>query len=394
VSKRLFDFLLCLLLLILLTGCWDNIAIEERGFVVGSALDKSDEVTDEQDQLILTNQFVIPSGISTNAVGGGTGSSAFTNLSATGDSIFAMDTDMASLTSKMPFFEHLQLLVVSEDLIGTPNLFTNTLDVFIRDKQMRRGVNIIVAKDAKSILDIQPENEKIPTVYIEDLLKNSLEKASLFKPVSVGEIHEHLLTNSSFAIPKIKPLEHEVEYEGAVVYHGVEHKAVGSLDKVEMTGLNLITTKDMHGGTLEFHYEEDLITFQIYNAKSKIKIDDQDPENIKIDINIGVEGGIAEVFGNKSLHEGKNIKGIEKAAAKKIEELVNATVEKAQKELNADIFRFDDTMRQRHFQTWEKIKDNWEQGENYFAESDIQVTGKARVRTAGATDKTHKDKKE
>src|SRR5690625_3793832 len=111
-------------------------------------------------------------------------------------------------------------------------------------------------------------------------------------------------------------------------------------------------------------------------------------------INIGVEGGIEEVFGKKSLHEGKNIKGIEKAAAKKIEELVNATVEKAQKELNADIFRFDDTMRQRHFQTWEKIKDNWEQGENYFAESDIQVTGKARVRTAGATDKTHKDKKE
>ncbi len=393
-SKRLFDFLLCLLLLVLLTGCWDNISIEERGFVVGSALDKSDEATDEQDQLILTNQFVIPSGISTNAMGGDSGSSAFVNLSATGDSIFAMDADMASLTSKIPFFEHLQLLVVSEDLIGTPNLFTNTLDVFIRDKQMRRGVNIIVAKDAKSILDIQPENEKIPTVYIEDLLENSLEKASLFKPVSVGEIHEYLLTNSSFAIPKIKPLEHEVEYEGAVVYHGVEHKAVGSLDKVEMTALNLITTKDMHGGTLEFHYEEDLITFRIYNAKSKIKIDDQDPENIKIDINIGVEGGIAEVFGNKSLHEGKNIKGIEKAAAKKIEELVNDTVEKAQKELNADIFGFDDKMRQRHFQTWEKIKDNWEQGENYFAESDIQVTGKARVRTAGATDKTHKDKKE
>lgn len=393
-TKRRYAVLIGLLLLFLLTGCWDNIAIEERGFVVGSALDKANDEADGRDELILTNQFVIPPGIGTNAISGNASSNAFTNLSATGDSIFAIDTDMASLTSKMPFFEHLQLLVVSEELISTPNLFSNIMDVFIRDKQMRRGVNVIVTDKAKDILDIQPESGELPAIYIDDLLEESLKKTSLFKPVLVGDIHEHLLTNSSFTIPKIKPLEHEVEYEGAVVYHGVEHKVIGSLNKVEMTALNLVTTKDMHGGTLEFQFEEDLITFRIFNTKSKININDEDPEHIKIHVNIGVEGGIAEVFGNEGLHAEKSIRGIEKAAAKKIEELINNTVEKSQKELNADIFDFDDKIKKRHYQTWQKIKDNWEQGDNYFAKSDIQVTAKVRVRTAGATDKTHSDAKE
>src|SRR5690625_2175306 len=188
--------LICLLFL--LTGCWDNIAREERGFVVGSALDKADGETDERNELILTNQFVIPPGIGTNTIRGNASANAFTNLSATGDSIFAMDTDMASLTSKMPFFEHLQLLVVSEELISTPDLFSNIMDVFIRDKQMRRGVNVIATDKAKDILDIQPKSGELPALYIDSLLEESMKKTSLFKPVLVGDIHEHLLTNSSF----------------------------------------------------------------------------------------------------------------------------------------------------------------------------------------------------
>src|SRR5690625_2722024 len=197
--KRRYNVFVYFFMMLFLTGCWDNVSIEERGFVVGVALDKENQKKNGNYQLTLTNQFVIPSGASTNTTGGSGDLNAFVNFSASGESIFAIDMDMASLTSKIPFFQHLQLLVVSEELISTPNLFANTLDIFVRDKQMRRGINVIVAEgEAKDILDIQPENEKLPAIYIDDMLEESLKKTSLFKPVYVGDIHEYLLTNNSF----------------------------------------------------------------------------------------------------------------------------------------------------------------------------------------------------
>lgn len=377
-------------MIVLLTGCWDNISIEERGFVVGSALDKKDEKISGNYQLTLTNQFVVPTGLSTNGAGGE--GQAFVNLEGSGESIFAIDTDMASLTSKAPFFGHLQLLVISEDLMSTPNLFANTLDLFVRDKQMRRGINVIVSEGkAKDVLDIQPDNEKLPAIYIDNLLEDSLRKTSLFKPVYVGDIHEYLLTNNSFTIPKIAVAENKVEYEGAVVYHGFKNKVVGNLTKKEMVGLNLISTKDMHGGALEFTFEENLITFRIYNAKSKVKINVEDPDHLKINVNIRVEGGIAEVFGMKHLNHPETLKQIEKIASEKVEKLVDDIIDKAQNELNAEIFGFDDKMREGHYHTWEKMKNDWDQGENYFAKSVIQVSAKVKIRTAGATDKTKGD---
>ncbi len=57
---------LCLLPAVLvvipLAGCWDRVEIEDRGFVVGAALDLPDEGT-EENKIKLTNQFVVPSGL-------------------------------------------------------------------------------------------------------------------------------------------------------------------------------------------------------------------------------------------------------------------------------------------------------------------------------------------
>ncbi|MFB4165995.1 hypothetical protein ACE1TI_19890 [Alteribacillus sp. JSM 102045] len=45
------------------TGFWDENAIEERGFVIGSAIDMEDNSPNEVPLMTLTNQFVIPTGV-------------------------------------------------------------------------------------------------------------------------------------------------------------------------------------------------------------------------------------------------------------------------------------------------------------------------------------------
>lgn len=136
------------------------------------------------------------------------------------------------------------------------------------------------------------------------------------------------------------------------------------------------------------------MTYKIYDVKSSIHIDTKDPDNLKITVGIGVEGGIAEVFGNKNLNDPKTLAKVEKAIAREIETMAGHTFERTQKEMNADLFGFDENLNQKHYHTWQKIKDNWDHGENYFAKSNIQVKAKARIRTTGASEKMEGDRKE
>lgn len=384
--KKRYHILVYCLLVCLLTGCWDSASIEEKGFVVGSAVDVKSGKVNGNYHLILTNQFVSPLGISTEAEEGAGDQKAYMNLIAGGESIFAMDEKMASQTSKIPFFEHLKVLVISRELAATPNLLADVMDMFVRDKEMRRGIKVIVADgQASSILDVLPENEQVPALYLDNLLEYSLENTSLFRPIEVGPIHEHLLKNDSFTIPQVTPEDGEITYKGGAVFHGKKDRLVGTMNKEEMTGMDVITGGN-HGGSIEFKYNNHLITYRIYNAKSDISINTDNPEKLDINVEVGLEGGIAEMFGNEDLNSPARIAEIEKQTSEKAEKIVQNAINKS-KDLNAEVFEISDQLRKKHYDTWQEIKNDWDEGENYFRNSDIHVHAKAKVRTAGATKK-------
>lgn len=365
-NKRQYHFLTFCLIAFILTVCWDELNIEERGFVVGLAIDSAGEEVNGNHQVTLTNQLVVPPGIGSPSDGGGGSQKAYLNLSASGDSIFAIDRDMRTSTSIMPFFEHLKVIIISEDVLSTPHLFPSIMDVFFRNYQIRRVTNIIIAEgEAKKILDIIPENEKIPALYMDTLLEKGLENIGILKPVQLGDVHEFFLTDSSFTLPKYIPSEKKIDYEAGAVFYGYEGKLAGTLNKQEMQGLNLIIG-EYQGGPIEFEHEGNLITFNISQANSNIKFDTKDQEKITISVNINAEGRIAELFGTENVMDPKTVAEIEKKAGDKIKEIVLKTIEKAQNELNADVFGLKDKLKQRHYRTWERIKDDWDHGDNFF----------------------------
>jgi spore germination protein len=391
VNKQKCFFVLYCLIPFLLTGCWDETNIEERGFIVGLAIDLADEQKNDNHQVTLTNQFVVPPGIGSPSDSGGGSQKAYLNLSASGDSIFAIDKEMRTSINMMPFFEHLKVIVVSEDVLNTPDLFPSLMDVFYRNREIRRVTKVIVTEgEAKQILDIAPENEKVPALYMDTLLEINLGQTGTLKPVQLGDIHEWLLTDSSFTIPKYMPSEQKINYEAGAVFHGYEGKLVGTLNKQEMQGLNLLMN-EYQGGPIEFEHEGNLITFNITEANSKIKIDTKDQEAIIISVNINIEGYIAEVFGTEKIMNPKNTAELEKKAGEKVEEIVQKTIEKVQNELNTDVFGLKNKLKQKDYETWLKVKDNWDHGDNYFRESIFHVKAKARIRSIGDSEKSHKN---
>ncbi|WP_208591118.1 Ger(x)C family spore germination protein [Gracilibacillus suaedae] len=388
--KRSLLLLSCFTLL-LLAGCWDELPIDERGFVIGSGLDMAGKNTEGTYDITLTSQFVIPGNLSNPTQNGGREQAAFKNISTTGQSSFQLSRQMLGLTNLIPNYEHLKILIISSDIARDPKLFSSIVDGFIRDHEMRRGIKVMVSEgDAKDVLNIKTETEPLPSLFINTIVENNVKSLELIEPVRIGQLHRYLLDEHSYALPLLTLSKDNVSYEGVAVFDGKSDHQVGTVSGDDLKGLRLIKG-NISNGMLLFHIDGQLMIYEINAAKSSIKINAANPDNVKISISIDTEGAIAEMFGGRSLLDQAYMNEIEKQIEEKIEQIVNHTVENAQQEFEVDFFGFSNILKEKHYDDWKKIKDNWDHGDKLFSKSTVDVSANAIVRTIGSSDKA-KDK--
>lgn len=376
-----------LLFSIFLYGCWDVVNIEDRGFIVGSAIDIEDEENVKDPKLTITNQMVLPAGMVAPSQGGGGSSKAFINYTAKGKSIYDMEVEVAAISSKAPFYEHLAVLVVSEDVAKKEHLFSNLLDTYIRDVNIRRGMKAVVAKgDAKDLLEFTTPNDKLPALHIENLLNESSKQVGFLKPKAIGDLEEFNLQKESYVLPYLHIKEY-LEYKSGAVFHGKKDKMVGVLNDQEMNGLELIegehTTK-----IIEFPFKEKTFAFKVIRLKSKVKVNPKNIDKIKVTIDIELEGIIKESFKQEDFNDPKVIKAVQKAISKEAKSSIEKTIKKGQEELGADIFGVWQKLESKHYDIWKKVKDDWEEGKYYFKDVVFEVNVKTEVYSTGATNKT------
>lgn len=381
-------FIVHFLILLLLTACWDSESIEDRGFIIGTAIDLAEQKNNET-ILFVTNQLVIPFNVQSTTTGGSSGEEPYINISAQGKSLYQIDQEMAKLTNKLPFFEHTKVLIISEEIARTPHLLSSLLDIYIRSPEMRRGIHVVVTKKAKQLLESEPKAEKLPSIYIDELLNTGSEKAGLYRPKSIGDIQEEILRNSSFVLPILSPVEKRIEYTGGAVFHGHKSQMIDTLTNEEVTGLNLVIGNSK-SGTLEINYKDSLITVDIKNIHNKLKIDPSNLDDIKVTIQIKMTATIEEIFGKENLQTDKNLPKIEEAFSNHMQTLVKMVFEKGKSELHADIFQLDKVLESRHPKIWKKIKKDWDHGENYFSNTTLELNVETNIRTTGAVIQTKK----
>ncbi|UJF35034.1 Ger(x)C family spore germination protein [Paenibacillus hexagrammi] len=286
---KIISIALVLLGTTVLTGCWDRVEIDQRGFVTGVAIDKNQ--SKDKHKYKATYQLVSPSGLKQGSQGGGGSTSkAYFNLSTTENSMPALSARMASKTSRSPYFEHLKIIVISEEIARTKGYFGDLLDFFLRNSEMRRGVQIIISSGkASDILNIQPVNENMPVEYITSIVKN-FRKTNFMLPQSrIGDVHEFLVRKESYAIQRIKLEDSGVTLDGAAIFDGSSNTLVGMLSGQESQGLNFIKN-ETKGGILESKLNERSIDFNIERMNRSIKLTSGETQPLTFDISIQVEG--------------------------------------------------------------------------------------------------------
>ncbi|AVQ98091.1 hypothetical protein OBCHQ24_03240 [Oceanobacillus iheyensis] len=371
---------------IFLAGCWDRVDIEERGFIVGTAIDLVKQKTENEYEVMMTNQFVIPSGIGMLMQGGG-GQQAFMNVSEKGASVFRTNRKFSRINSQVPFYQHLKVLVVSEEILKQPHLFSNMMDFFIRDHALRRSIRLMVAhEDAKEILNSAPENTDVPAMYLDDLMENVDKNTNTIKPIHIGEIQELILNQQSYVLPVVRKVGSMAEYGNVVVMDGESNQMVGSLNEDETSGLGFINGHT-EGGVLEVQVDKSPLAVEITKINQKMKITNTQRNNVEVEISILIDGNIAEYFGVKSVLDEKFLKKAEASTEKKVKELTAKTIKKVQQELNTDVLGVSKNLYQFHYDFWQEVKEDWENGENYFSSADIKINSEVRIDRVGSADR-------
>lgn len=366
--------LILLVIIVCLSGCWDRVEIEERGFVVGLALDKPEEEPQGQmynDPVETTVQIVIPSKLSPE----NRSPKPFENMSMIGDSIFEQVRNMSENSGRGLYFPHSRLWLISEQVAKTPYLLSEVTEVALRDDDARRNVKVFIAKgSAKKMLEVVPINEPTPSRYIELLGENHSKTAKIFESKRMGDLHENIVDKEDFVIPIIRYVnKKELHNGGVAVFSKDGHKMVGELNEEETESLNIILNK-YRSGVFKVKFKEKLVSIEAKKVRSGLSVKVRDTDQIKFKLDVQIEGSLEEVFGNP-LKTPKDTEKLEKAFAKKITSDIKKVIEKSQNEFHADILGFSDYLNNREHKTWKKIQNDWTEGREVFkdVETDINV---------------------
>ena len=399
-------YIFLLLSPLLLSACWDKIEVEERGFVSAIAIDlansrsaieinqqdqqqQNNEMPLQQDERVfnqninedhglhennkfkLTQQLIVPSGLSQAQNSGGNTVPAFRNLSQTGDTVIEMNRDMIKQAGRITNVTHLNVVLFSEAVASKEDLFADLMDIFLREKEMLRSVKVAIAKEhAGDFLYIVPENEKIPGTYIGKLLENK-SNLEIAQPLTVGDVQDLLLSKKSFAIPILNTVNATtINYMGLSIYNGPKKRVVGMLIGDQAKGLNFLNSKDQTG-TVTLQMNNHDITLEILKVNRQLSLKNNDKNQLKFKISIHVEAGIAEQYGSLDVMNEEHYKELKKALEKEITRMTTQTTTLLQKEVQTDLLGLNTHLYNYHYPLWSKIKDDWEAGEQYFLKSNV-----------------------
>lgn len=401
---KLFTYIVILSMLLIVTGCWDRVEIEERGFVIGAAIDITDGNKNEQshgdlsnggrkENYKLTYQFVVPGSFQGKgggrSNGGVTGEKPYFNLTSEGKTIFQISRQMSNKIGRSPYLEHIKIMILSEELSKKGYLY-DALDIFVRDHEMRRVAKVMITEgEAMNSLNVNARNEKLPIMFLESISENIQKTSSLVPPTNIGDLHSYLLKGTSFVVPRLVVDEYEANIIGAAIINSQDQKMVGTLNENETLGLNFITG-EVKSAVLEFLMKDQYFAVEVKEAKSKITANDLVNNQMKFTIEINAEGNVGESYGNLDLLNPKVLSEIEEKSIKEIELLSNQVIEKLQKEYKTDVIGIGDNLKQEHYRTWETVKKDWDKGENYFSQCVIDVKVKFKIREIGASIETVK----
>lgn len=398
------SLIIILLASLLLSGCWDARDIEERGFVLGVAVDTYPPIAtgqedpaeaDEEKPLEVTpidtgvpiytytvQLPIIRLARSPNQQGGGGDASTpkTWEITETGNSIFEMSRNLTSRTNTTIYYEHLQVIVISEAVARQG--IHKVLDFFIRDPEMRSRTKVFITKgDAKAVLDVIPRIEDYSSIYLAKTTNNARLVAKLIHWTDLGKAAQFLYEKNDFLLPYVQVSKDEVKNMGEAVFR--EDKMVGWLSGSDVEANKLIRNL-YEGGVLTSTLLPDnkgYVTLEITKAKTHITpVVTGDQITFQIDIDVVGNFVDATNFNEPGSFDQNDLDAAARAFEKSIKSQCELTLDKLKHELKVDVSRFGKILEAEKPEVWEQIKDDWR---DVYPQTKAEISVKVSIKQMG-----------
>lgn len=377
--KTICTVIVTILCITCLTGCWNRRELNEIGIVLAVAIEK-----DSSGEFIVTAQIVRPAALK---VGGGAENFPNELVTARGNSLFGAIRNMSKQIDRQPFFSHVKVLVLDEQLAR--DSINPILHFWLNSIEIRPILYVVIAKGvpAKKILSELHGIDEIQANYLSSIIKNSKlnsETSQVNLLDFVTALGSSGTTNPIAGVmelveaPPTSLLESNtgqgVKLAGTAVFK--KDKMVGYLNEKETRGLNWITGKVTTGAIQVLGSKGGVVTLEIKKADGKILVKKKDGKYI-FTIQVKEEGDLIEKQQRLDINQFPYLNDLNQKQQQAIEAEIKETLDKIQKEYASDIAGFGKVLYDTYPDEWEEIKDQWS-SLFPFVEYTVQVETKIR----------------
>lgn len=342
-------WVLFLLSLVILPGCWDRVDLEDVAIVAGVGIDK------KEDKFQVTTQTIKPGEVKK--------SSKQTVLirSSEGITIFEAVRNFIITRGKKQIWHHIDALIISEEMAREG--VKPVIDFFSRDHEPRFRMNLFISKGtAKEILEIKSEAGPIPSIS----MKKALTEHKALSKAPIVEFHnfiERLMEPYQDAyLPYIHKGTQDFEIFGTAVFR--RDRLVGELTPKETRAM-LRALGELKGGIQVISYpsgereEANYISIEIKQSASSMEARFKNGKPTII-IEIEETGFLGDMSQPIELND-EVFKEMEQVYADTIEKEVRRTVNKIQKDYKSNIFPFAGVIKRTDKQYWKEHQKHWEE---------------------------------
>ena len=375
-----------ILLLPLLSGCYNYRELNELGITTAVSIDYKDN-----------NFYVIAEVINPikQQDASSSNNSPFVNYNSSSSSLQDAFRKVVLESPRQLYAAQLEIIVLSEEVVN--NHLEEVLEYFARDPESRTEIKIIVAKTEDSTkaitlqtlltslsssniinsLDLQSKvlgmsypvtlNELL-NMYIDPYLEVVLPSMTLYGNYEIGDEKENITTSSPKAIVKI---------DGSTITK--DNKILGYLDLEESKILNLINGK-LKETIIKINYYDGYIIFE----PNRIKVSRElDIKNNIIKINISGYSKTKEIQSNINLKDPKEVEKLNKALNMELEKKITDTFNSIREKYGTDVFGFQELYYRTNYKYFKENCTNWY--ENIYPKIKLEVKANVRLYEKGNT---------
>ena len=375
-----------ILLLPLLSGCYNYRELNELGITTAVSIDYKDN-----------NFYVIAEVINPikQQDASSSNNSPFVNYNSSSSSLQDAFRKVVLESPRQLYAAQLEIIVLSEEVVN--NHLEEVLEYFARDPEARTEIKIIVARTEDSTkaitlqtlltslsssniiksLDLQSKvlgmdypvtlNELL-NMYIDPYLEVVLPSMTLYGNYEIGDEKENITTSSPKAIVKI---------DGSTITK--DNKILGYLDLEEAKILNLINGK-LKETIIKMNYYDGYIIFE----PNRIKVSRElDIKNNIIKINISGYSKTKEIQSNINLKDPKEVEKLNKALNMELEKKITDTFNSIREKYSTDVFGFQELYYRTNYKYFKENCTNWY--EDIYPKIKLEVKANVRLYEKGST---------